>query len=180
MKVLSRILAPVWACIMILGSIFPAFATEAEGFFTLELQSQKNGESYTHSALLDGQAVEAYDYTWHIDPAKEEPEYYTGTKPAEDAGVYIAHDIFYYPQLEESKFKKVSYDGEMEWVYFYEAKGLEKYIFSTLPAMKSGFPSQMMHSAEEAYQNAVLHINRPGTYELKGEWHGQIRIDLGE
>ncbi len=179
MKVLSRILAPVWACMMILGSICPAFA-QTEGARVIELKTEKTNEGYTHSALLDGQAVESYDYTWHIDPAKKEPEYYTGTKPTEDAGVYIAHDIFYYPLLEESKFKKVSYDGEMEWVYFYEAKGLEKYIFSTLPAMKSGFPSQMMHSAEEAYENAVLHINEPGTYELKGTWHGQIRIDLAE
>ena len=38
----------------------------------------------------------------------------------------------------------------------------------------------MMHSADAAYENAVLHIKKAGTYRLKGEWFGQIRIDLGE
>ena len=151
------------------------------------LYSSQSGENYENSATLNGVAVPEYDYTWHADPGeahdevKNSPaEYYTGTKPSGDDAVYIAHDIVYYPELDESKFQKVNYDGESEWVYMYEAEGYEDYIFSTLPVLKSGFPAQMMHSAEEAYGNAVLHITKPGTYELCGDWHGQILIDLGD
>ena len=154
---------------------------------TIQLSSAEAEGKFTHSATLDGKEVPQYDYTWHIDPTKDHAEvknspaeYYTGTKPSGEDGVYIAHDIYYYPQIDQSKFQLVDYDGEKEWVSFYEAPGYEKYIFSTLPNLRTGFPSQMMHSAEEAYENAVLHITKPGTYVLEGTWHGQIRIDLGE
>lgn len=162
-------------------------AAEEEKVYELNLSSLESGGSYMHTATLDGQTVPEYDYTWHADPTtdhdqvKNSPaEYYTGTKPTGEDSVYIAHDIVYYPELEESKFQKVSYDGETEWVYMYEAPGYENYIFSTLPVLRTGFPSQMMHSEEEAYQNAVLHIAQPGTYRLTGDWHGQIWVDLGE
>ena len=51
------------------------------------------------------------------------------------------------------------------------------------PSMRSASDSSitaastMTHSASEAYNNPVLHITRPGTYRLKGTWHGQIWID---
>ena len=173
MKILSFILS---ACLLLsmAFTLSPVVSSE-EGEQTIVLSGNKD----SHSATIDGAAIPEYDYVWNIDPAKEEP-YYTGTAPSENDAVYIAHDIYYYPLLDEDKFQKVSYDGDTEWVYFYEAEGLEKYIFSTLPNLRSGFPSQMMHSSEEAYQNAVLHINKAGAYRLKGEWYGQIRIDLGE
>ena len=38
----------------------------------------------------------------------------------------------------------------------------------------------MTHSAEEAYNNPVLHIVKSGTYRLKGTWHGQIWVEVGE
>ncbi len=139
------------------------------------------------AATLNGVAVPEYDYVWHADPAsihedvKNSPaEYYTGTQPAGKEPVYIAHDIIYYPEADQSKFRQVSYDGETEWVRFYEAQGYENYIFSTLPAQRTGFPTQMMHSPEEAYENPVLHITRPGTYRLSGIWKGQVWVDLGE
>lgn len=139
------------------------------------------------AATLNGQAVPEYDYVWHADPTtdhgevKNSPaEYYTGTKPSGEDAVYIAHDIYYYPQLDQSKFKQVNYDGETEWVYFYEAPGYENYIFCTLPSLRTGFPSHMMHTAAEAYENPVLYITQPGTYTLQGKWKGQVRIDLGE
>ena len=40
--------------------------------------------------------------------------------------------------------------------------------------------STMTHSAEDAYNNPVLHITEPGTYRLKGTWHGQIWLDPGD
>ncbi len=139
------------------------------------------------AATLNGQPVTEYDYTWHADPSqvhedvKNSPaEYYTGIKPSDEEAVYIAHDIIYYPELEQSKFQQVNYDGEAEWVYMYEAEGYENYIFSTLPVLRTGFPSQMMHSEEEAYANPVLHITQPGTYKLTGTWQGQIWVDLGD
>ena len=166
---------------MILSLFFCAsievFAKEEEQ--VILLSSEKTEEGFEHGATLNGVEIPKYEYVWHIDPTKPEP-YYTGNAPGGNDSVYIAHDIYYYPLLDENKFKKVSYDGEQEWAYFYEAEGLESYIFSTLPVFKSGFPSQMMHSSDEAYKNAVLHITKAGNYTLKGDWHGQIRIDLGE
>ncbi len=170
------------ALLLILSSVAgaaPAFAAEADQTHKIVLSAG--------AATLNGQAVPEYDYTWHADPSqahkdvKNSPaEYYTGTKPSGEDAVYIAHDIIYYPELEQSKFQKVNYDGEAEWVYMYEAEGYEDYIFSTLPVLKNGFPSQMMHSEAEAYENPVLHITQPGTYELTGTWQGQIWVDLGD
>ncbi len=175
-------------CVVLLWTLAPAgAAAKAETVYELTLESQGAGNAATHRVFLDGQAVPEYDYTWHADPeqaheeVKNSPaEYHTGTAPSGNDRVYIAHDIVYYPEADQSKFRQVSYDGETEWVRMYEAPGYESYIFSTLPAQRTGFPSQMMHSPEEAYQNAVLHITQPGTYRLTGTWHGQIWVDLGE
>jgi len=133
------------------------------------------------SATVNGETVKEYDYTWCIDPSKEKP-WYEGTEPSGDEAIYIAHDIVYYPTLDESGFSLEDYDGEQEWVYRYTADGLEEYIFSTLPSFmgSSDVPTEMMHTAEEAYANKVLHITKAGTYVLEGEWHGQIYVDLGD
>ena len=172
-----------------LASMLPA-ASAAESYadaHTIVLSSTENADgTYTHSATYDGDAVAEYDYTWHADPSeahdevKNAPaEYYTGTEPGDEA-VYIAHDIYYYPELDEDAFVLVNYDGDQEWAYYYTAEGYEDYIFATLPVSGSSVPTDMMHSEEEAYQNAVLHITQAGTYILEGEWHGQIWIDLGD
>ncbi len=176
---------------LILGLLLSSMATAAwaaeEPTHILELNAQQSEGIYTHTALLNGEPVPEYDYTWHADPGtahedvKNSPaEYYTGTAPTGEDTVYIAHDIVYYPELDQSKFQLVNYDGEQEWVYPYEAEGYTQYLFSTLPALRTGFPSQMMHSAQEAYGNAVLHITQPGTYSITGTWQGQILVDLGE
>lgn len=185
MKALSRIFAILLVFSLLAG--ISTIASAKEAVQTLVLSSENTGDGYVHTATLDGAAVPEYDYVWHADPSvdhdevKNSPaEYFTGTAPTGQDSVYIAHDIIYYPLLDQSKFQQVNYDGETEWVYFYEAEGYEQYIFSTLPSLGTGFPSQMMHSAEEAYDNAVLHITQAGTYKVEGNWHGQIRIDLGE
>ena len=140
-------------------------------------------------ATLDGEALAEYDYVWNADPSeahdevKNSPaEYHTGTAPDTEAAAYIAHDIYYFPQLDEDSFKKVNYDGEQEWAYYYTAEGYEDYIFATLPVFMNSadFPSEMMHSAEEAYENPVIHITQPGTYILEGSWQGQIWVELGD
>lgn len=187
MRLLARILTFLFV-LGVLGGVFtPASAESFKSVSTLVLSSEETDAGYVHSATLDGESVAQYDYAWHADPSadhgqvKNSPaEYFTGTAPTGEDPVYIAHDIVYYPLLEQSKFQQIKYDGETEWVYFYEAEGYENYIFSTLPSLRSGFPSQMMHTPEEAYNNAVLHITRAGTYKLEGNWHGQIRVDLGE
>ena len=132
-----------------------------------------NGET----ASYEGKTIDEYDYSWHIDPSKEEP-WYEGDEPGGD--IYIAHDIIYYPSLNEDGFTKEVYDDETEYVYHYTAEGLEDYIFSTLPVLGDDLPTEMMHTAEEAYENKVLHITKAGVYTLQGTWHGQILIDLGE
>jgi len=139
------------------------------------------------SASLDGEAVPEYDYAWHADPSvvhdevKNAPaEYYTGTKPSGEDAVYIAHDIFYYPEVNADGYKMVYYDGEPEWVYYYPVEEYSEYIWANLPVQGNELPVQMMHSEEEAWNNPVLHITQPGTYELSGNWQGQIWIDLGD
>lgn len=173
---MRKLLSCLLALCIVLGFCFPITA-QADPGHIIDLTA----------ATLNGQAVPEYDYVWHADPStdhgevKNSPaEYYTGTKPSGEDAVYIAHDIYYYPQLDQSKFKQVNYDGETEWVYFYEAPGYENYIFCTLPSLRTGFPSHMMHTAAEAYDNPVLYITQPGTYTLQGQWKGQVRIDLGE
>ena len=128
------------------------------------------------SAALDGQAVAEYDYVWSYDPSSPEPSF-TGTKPGGD-DVYIAHDIIYYPSVDPSLFSQETYDGETEWVTHFTASGLEDYLFGTLPVLGSDLPADMMHDAEEAYRNPVLHITKAGTYLLEGQWSGQIFVDL--
>ncbi len=158
-----------------------------ENAYIINLESVKNADgSYSHTATLDGETVAQYDYVWHADPStvhtdvKNSPaEYFTGDAPSGDDAVYIAHDIYYYPELPTSGFKRQNYDGEQEWCYYYTAEGYTSYIFSTLPG-RSSLPTDMMHSEEDAYNNAVLHITQPGTYVLNGEWHGQVWVDLGD
>ena len=130
-------------------------------------------------ATLDGEVIEEFDYTWHSDPSKSE-EWYEGVEPNTDKSAYIAHDIWYYPELNEDGFTKVEYDGENEWAYNYTVEGLTDFIYATLPVQGESVPTEMMHSDKEAYDNLVLHITKPGTYSLQGNWNGQIMIDLGE
>ncbi|WP_209344916.1 S-layer homology domain-containing protein [Flavonifractor sp. AGMB03687] len=188
MKQFHRFLSPLLA-FCLLAAIAPAAsaADEDEDTHVIVLDSvQQDDGTYSHSASLDGAAVNEYDYTWHADPSQVHDEvddapaeYYTGTQPGDEA-VYIAHDIYYYPELDPDQFVKVNYDGDQEWAYYYTAEGYEDYIFATLPVSGSSVPTDMMHTAEEAYENAVLHITQPGTYVLEGEWYGQIWIDLGD
>ncbi len=131
------------------------------------------------TATLDGNELENFDYSWHTDPSKEKP-WYEGDEPQTEAAAYIAHDIWYYPVQDESNFTQKNYDGENEWVSYYTADGLKDYIYSTLPVQGDEVPTEMMHTADEAYENQVLHITKAGTYVLQGSWHGQILVDLGE
>lgn len=171
------------AALLVFGSLTPS----GDGSTTIVLDSTLNADgSCTHTATVNGKAVQEYDYTWHADPSadhdevKNSPaEYYTGTEPGDDA-VYIAHDIVYYPELDAAAFKQVFYGDETEWAYYYTAEGYNDYIFSTLPVTGNEVPTEMMHTPEEAYTNAVLHITEPGTYRLEGDWHGQIKVDLGD
>ena len=184
MKTTKKLLATLIALCLVLNFVFPVPVRAAENAHTIVLSSTQNSDgSYSHTALYDGAAVNEYDYTWHADPStvhsdvsNSPAEYYTGTEPGNEA-VYIAHDIYYYPELPTSGFVKQSYDGEQEWCYYYTASGYTGYIFSTLPG-RSSLPTNMMHSADEAYQNAVLHITQPGDYVIEGNWHGQIWVDL--
>lgn len=139
------------------------------------------------TAALDGETIPEYDYTWHADPSvvhdevKNAPaEYFTGSKPSGEDAVYIAHDIAYFPEVPTEGFKKVFYDDETEWAFYYPNEEYKDYIWALLPVQGNDVPARMMHSEEEAWANPVLHITRPGTYELSGSWHGQIWVDLGD
>lgn len=144
-------------------------------------------ELNNNTALMDGKSVEEFDYSWNCDPSvfhneveNAPAEFYTGTKPDTEAPVYIDHELYYYPLLDENGFIEISYDGEREWAYYYTNGVNDDFIFATLPNLQHDLPVEMMHSSEEAAENKVLHIVKPGTYVLVGEWKGQINIDLGQ
>lgn len=130
-------------------------------------------------AALDGTPLKEYDYTWRADPELPEPEF-SGTKPDETLRAYLAHDIIYYPEISEASFTKEEYDGEQEWVTSYTADGLQDYLFGTLPVLGAELPTEMMHTAEEAYRNPVVHITAPGTYVVEGSFDGQLFFDFGD
>lgn len=132
-----------------------------------------------NTADLDGTALKEYDLTWRADPSLPEAQL-TGTAPDEALRAYIAHDIIYYPEIPESEFVKENYDGEQEWVTRYTAEGLQDYLFGTLPVLGSEFPSEMMHSADEAFENPVIHITQPGEYIIEGTFNGQLLFDFGD
>lgn len=141
----------------------------------------------SNSANIDGESVEEYDYTWHCDPSVNHDEvsnapaeYYTGSLPDNLPDVYIDHELYYYPELDESGFTLINYDGEREYAYYYTDGVNDDYIFATLPSLNNSLPTDMMHSEEEAAQNKVLHITEAGTYILTGTWEGQINVDLGD
>ena len=184
---MKKLLAMALTLCLLLGMIPAVSAADYPGAHTIVLASAETGGGYTHSATLDGAAVEEFDYVWHADPGtphdevKNAPaEYFTGDRPDTTAAAYIAHDVCYFPELPADGFKRVNYDGEQEWVYYYTAEEWSDYIFANLPISGNTVPASMMHSEEEAYENAVLHITQAGTYILEGEWHGQIWIDLGD
>lgn len=131
-----------------------------------------------NTASIDGEALKEFDYTWRVDPSLPEAQF-DGTAPDSTLRAYIAHDIIYYPEIAESEFVKEDYDGEQEWVTRFTADGLQDYIFGTLPVLGSEFPSTMMHSADEAYKNPVIHITAPGQYIIEGTFNGQLFFDFG-
>ena len=177
MKSKSKIFSVLLAGLILLVSAAAVFADEPVRQIILN----------PGTAKLDGEAVPEYDYAWHADPSvvhdevKNAPaEYYTGTKPSGEDDVYIAHDIFYFPEVPADGFKLVRYDGENEWVYYYPVEEYQDYIWANLPVRGNSVPASMMHSEEDAWNNPVLHITKAGTYELSGSWQGQILIDLGD
>ena len=179
---MKKYIAILLSGLLLLGAC-PIEAAAQEG----EQEIILSFDGSAHEATLNGETVPEYDYTWHLDPTadhgevKNSPgEFHTGTAPSGDDAVYIAHDIIYSPELPRESFRRINYSGDPEWVSTYQIPGLEDYILTTLPALGSEFPAYMMHSPQEAYQNAVLHITQPGTYRLKGTWQGQIWVEVGK
>lgn len=132
-----------------------------------------------NTARIDGEELKEFDCTWRADPSLPEAQF-DGTAPDAALRAYIAHDIIYYPEIPESEFVKEDYDGEQEWVTRFTADGLQDYIFGTLPVLGSEFPSEMMHAADEAYKNPVIHITQPGEYIIEGSFNGQLFFDFGD
>ena len=138
------------------------------------------------SAKISSTSVPEYDYVWHALPTASN-EYFTdgingdeieNVSPSDS--VYIAHDIRYL--TENASFTgTATKDGETEYAAYYDSSIAENYIFATLPQLQnsslSKIKSSMTHSAEDAYNNPVLHIKESGTYSLSGTWNGQISIE---
>ena len=116
---------------------------------------------------------------------------------------YVAHDIRYMTN-EDIYFQGIlKNNGKTEYAAYYSEEVFDEvaegtgstvtgpYIFATLPATDGDNTSgalrnsqiaafsTMTHSPEEAYENQVLHIVKPGTYRLSGRWLGQVMLDPG-
>lgn len=180
------------ALLLVLSFLIGSVACSSKQEATVDGAENKYPDCYvidlsSDSATCDGQTVPEYDYTWHCDPSTDHnevsdapAEYYTGTLPDELPDIYVDHELYYYPELDEAGFELVNYDGENEYAYYYQDGIHDDYIFATLPSLGNSIPTDMMHSEEEANENKVLHITAAGTYILKGNWKGQINIDLGD
>lgn len=119
---------------------------------------------------------------------------------------YLTNNLEFTAQVkndEETEYAAYYADSVAEEVAAELGSGFEgPYIFATLPAQMGmagqpgGTPpahnaraavsnsditafSTMTHSAEEAYENPVLHITASGTYRLSGTWNGQIWVEVG-
>ena len=122
---MRKALCAITAVALLLGvGSIPAGAVGTEDVYTISLSSTQQADgSWIHTALYEGEEVPEYDYVWHADPSeihdevKDSPaEYYTGETSDGSDPVYIAHDIYYYPELDVDGFQRENYDGEMEWV----------------------------------------------------------------
>lgn len=174
--------------IVILFSFLPfKVVAEEQEINDIILDSVQNSDgSFCFQASINGKTINEYDYCWHLDPygdykeVKNSPaEYHTGYLNS-DEDIYIAHDIYYFPAFDIEDFSKVVYKDEGQWAYYYKNEKYQQYLLATLPLENNQFPATMVHDEKQAYNNAVLHINKPGIYRLRGKWHGQIWIDLGE
>ena len=141
------------------------------------------------TATCAGESVTEYKYVWNSD-IDHSNEYYTdgldGTEELSDyeynEDVFIAHDIHYMnSSLNFSESETVKHDEEDEYAVYYSSSIGSNYIFATLPVQNGSTLSQtksrMTHTAQQAYNNPVLHIASPGVYSLKGKWNGQILIE---
>ena len=167
------------------------FNTSNINFITLNETSAVLTKSNT------SKSVPSYNYVWHAEPDSRN-EYFTNGLYGDvidvsvNDAVYIAHDVRYL--TENADFTgTAAKDGEEEYAAYYSnsiASTLEDeygsnfagpYIFATLPKTQNSslekVKTLMTHSAQDAYENQVLHITEKGIYSLSGTWNGQISIE---
>ena len=151
-------------------------------------------------------ALSINNYVWNVTP--ERGEYWTDPDGnilddeddvqneinTDSSGVYIARDIRYIPDtltFSETKVNKEQNGQDTCYVSYYSTEHEDvdtanKYILAALPTEYNGqqnvslstIKAAMTHSAEDAYNNPVLHITKKGTYVLSGTWNGQIWVDI--
>lgn len=156
----------------------------------------------TSSALADtaSETLKAQEYVWHVSPDYA-GEYWTnssGTVMTEkdvlkdvtsQDGIFVARDIRYVPsylEFSSTTVKKEQSGEDKCYVSYYSTKAdgvdtANKYILAALPADNNNLEtvkSSMTHSVSDAYHNPVLHITKPGSYDLSGTWQGQIWVDV--
>ena len=102
-------------------------------------------------------------------------------------GVYVARDIRYVPSTLEFSSTTVAKEKNGQdkcYVSYYGTKAgvaANTYILAALPADNGSLETvkaAMTHTAAEAAKYPVLHITKPGIYELSGTWQGQIYVDI--
>ena len=158
--------------------------------------------SSSSSANVAANSVKHYNCVWNITPETGEYWTYDGNTYDDEeelqadmgldsSGVYIAHDIRYVPNTLEFSSNAVNKElnGQDTCYVAYYSESLadgSNYILAALPTEYNGqqnvalstVKAGMTHSASDAYNNPVLHITKPGFYELSGTWNGQIWVDI--
>ena len=157
--------------------------------YTVDLGSLTASVSAAGAASTAGSTtLKIIDLVWHVDPSRTDEFYTVGASGNEltsdqmaniqenldDCAVYIARDIRY-ANSDWNFNTNVTKDEDNEVGCLYTASGYTNYIFATLPSASD--KSAMTHSSTEAYNTPVLHIHKPGTYNLSGTWNGQIWVD---
>ena len=176
------------------------FSKNSDGSYKVVLSSTANASSLTTAATED---VEVFNYVWHISPSVSSDYYTLGDSSTilteaqvlaaiakadddfSEHGMYIARDIRYIPSsltFDMSTNVQTDATSEPEYAAYYSDSVLaeaqaanpdvtyQKLILATIRN------SNMAHSASDAYNNPVLHITKPGTYHISGNWKGQIRV----
>ena len=171
-----------------------AVVTKEDGIIKIELSNASTSSVETSAAST----LYVEEYVWHVD-ADHDEEYWTNASDSEIyedeilanvgmiEGVYVARDIRYVPSTLEFSSTTVAKEKNGQdkcYVSYYGTKAgvaANTYILAALPADNGSLETvkaAMTHTAAEAAKYPVLHITKPGIYELSGTWQGQIYVDI--
>ena len=176
-----------------------------DGVYKLVLSTGAASDASVNEAT---NTLKVNNFVWHVSPdyagadSDNPGEYWTNGTTSFDSeakvqaalttsqdGIYIARDIRYVPSYLEFSSRTVNKEQSGEdkcYVSYYSQSAVgtaNKYILAALPADNNNLATvkaSMTHSPSDAYNYPVLHITKPGSYDLSGTWQGQIWVDVDD